>query len=590
MEVKGSFLAAFFVLTWSSFIWADQSQLLFDEPEGASSSGIRVAVIGAGAAGSSAAYHLQKFSQAGPDPIPLDITIFDTSTRVGGRTTTVNALDDPKYPTELGGSIFVQINHILYNFTREFGFNATSKIFRSSPGSKYDLGIWDGSEFVLIQANDDGRSRWQGWWDLVKLLWKYGLSPITTQRLTKNAVGKFLRFYDEPLFPFSTLQAAVEETDLLQYVGATGEQVLQTAGVSELFSREVIQASTRVNYGQNLGGIHGLEALVCMAIEGAIAVEGGNWQLFDEAVKRSHATVKLNNTVTEVVKSDKGGYHIHTSTDQVGEERSYDTVILAAPYQFANITFTPPLTHPPETIPYVSLHVTLLTSPHRLSPSFFDLDSEDEVPSSVLTTLPKDLDLGSRRGIDAVGPPGFWSISTLRVLDPDSDGAIDHDDTASPSPSETESSQRPQYQGHQPQYLYKIFSPAPLTAAFISRLLDFPLAAEDASTDADTDTSLSAISKSDVTWFYQKIWKSYPYETPRTVFERIRLDGDPTSDLAEDSTGDLSGSLKQVQGNGIWYTSGIESFISTMETSALSGMNVARLIVDELRSRNNGTS
>ena len=30
----------------------------------------------------------------------------------------------------------------------------------------------------------------------------------------------------------------------------------------------------------------------------------------------------------------------------------------------------------------------------------------------------------------------------------------------------------------------------------------------------------------------------------------------------------------------MWYTSGIESFISTMETSSLMGMNVARLIAD----------
>jgi hypothetical protein len=34
-------------------------------------------------------------------------------------------------------------------------------------------------------------------------------------------------------------------------------------------------------------------------------------------------------------------------------------------------------------------------------------------------------------------------------------------------------------------------------------------------------------------------------------------------------------------GPGFYYTSGIESFISTMETSALMGMNVARLIVDD---------
>lgn len=35
-----------------------------------------------------------------------------------------------------------------------------------------------------------------------------------------------------------------------------------------------------------------------------------------------------------------------------------------------------------------------------------------------------------------------------------------------------------------------------------------------------------------------------------------------------------------LDGNGLWYTSGIEQFISTMETSSLMGMNVARLVVD----------
>jgi prenylcysteine oxidase / farnesylcysteine lyase len=32
---------------------------------------------------------------------------------------------------------------------------------------------------------------------------------------------------------------------------------------------------------------------------------------------------------------------------------------------------------------------------------------------------------------------------------------------------------------------------------------------------------------------------------------------------------------------GLYYTSGMESFISTMETSALMGMNVARLVMDD---------
>ena len=67
----------------------------------------------------------------------------------------------------------------------------------------------------------------------------------------------------------------------------------------------------------------------------------------------------------------------------------------------------------------------------------------------------------------------------------------------------------------------------------------------------------------DVTWIHRKLWQSYPYEFPRTKFEKLRLN------------------------EGVWYTAGMEGFISTMETSALSGMNVARLIVDELARRRN---
>lgn len=39
--------------------------------------------------------------------------------------------------------------------------------------------------------------------------------------------------------------------------------------------------------------------------------------------------------------------------------------------------------------------------------------------------------------------------------------------------------------------------------------------------------------------------------------------------------------LTGLQADGQWYTAGIESFISTMETSSLMGSNVARLVVDK---------
>ncbi|OQV06438.1 hypothetical protein CLAIMM_11000 [Cladophialophora immunda] len=521
----------------------------------------RVAIIGAGAGGSSTSYYLQRFSQQHSLPCestPIHITVFDSNPYV--------VAGPPR--------IFVKINHILYNATRDFGLTASVKIYQSAPDSKYELGIWDGNDFVFKaeREDDEDRSSWRGWWDIAKLLWKYGLAPIRTRQATKKAVGEFLKFYEEPIFPFSSIGEAVDATGLHAYTGLTGKDVLQEARVGDLFSREIIQASTRVNYASNLGGIHGLETLVCMAIEGAMAIEDGNWHIFDEMVRSTADELFLNATVTDVVKDDKKGtFQLKTANEDINRRLTmeysaeYDTVILAAPYQFANITFSPPLITVPQKIPYVSLYVTLFTSPHRLSPAFFGLDSQADVPLSVLTTLSLDLsdELGPRRGVDAVGPPGFWSISTLRVLHPKTDGVF-----CGPTSNCTELPAGAGADGSEEdtQYLYKIFSPAPLTGTFLSSLLGFQYSPEP---ESKHDDPLSRLPKSEITWLHEKHWHSYPYELPRTTFENFTLCS--TESCSSHGISD-----------GAYYLSGMESFISTMETSALAGMNVARLVVRDL--------
>jgi prenylcysteine oxidase/farnesylcysteine lyase len=89
----------------------------------------------------------------------------------------------------------------------------------------------------LVTSNEDG------WWDKAKLLWRYGLAPIKTNRLMKSVVGKFERMYEEPVFPWKSLSAVVREVGLGEVVGQTGEQFLKEAGIGEKFSQEIIQAS-----------------------------------------------------------------------------------------------------------------------------------------------------------------------------------------------------------------------------------------------------------------------------------------------------------------------------------------------------------
>ena len=189
---------------------------------------------------------------------------------------------------------------------------------------------------------------------------------------------------------------------------------------------------------------------MCMAIEGAMQIEGGNWQIFDGMLKASNATVFLSTAVDGITKNNRGTYSFKTSSKDTssGEkyisESSFDTVILAAPLQFSNIEVENDLLkHTPDEIPYVTLHVTLFTSPYTLSPTFFNLAPDVEVPSTILTTIPPDEVVENPE--DGVGSPGFFSISTLRTI------------------------VNPQTQ--QEEHLYKIFSPREVTPDFLSRIL-----------------------------------------------------------------------------------------------------------------------
>ncbi|KAH0559567.1 hypothetical protein GP486_003921 [Trichoglossum hirsutum] len=481
----------------------------------------RVAIIGGGAGGASAAYYLRKY--ADETGIKPSITVYERSGYLGGRSTTVNVFDNASEPVELGASIFVEVNRNLVSAAKEFGLTMDDADKSRPEDVPERLGVWDGQDFVFTQP--DG-GYW--WWDLARLLWKYGWTPIRTHNLMKSTIGTFLKMYEEPYFPFRSLSQVAYDLGLTNITSETGEKFLEANNIRPPFSTDIIQASTRVNYAQNLPFIHGLETMVCMATDGAMSVRGGNWQIFDGMIKAAGATVKLNTTVQQIRKTDFGTYVLSSkgkapSLSPTVQEHEYDVVVLAAPLQDASITLTPRPAYVPAKIPYVKLHVTLLTSPHRLSPAAFNLPSDAAVPSVVLTTLGPDETPRERE--EGVGRAGFFSISTLRhVVNPSSNGD---------------------------EYLYKIFSPARITGADLARFLGF---SSSGGNDDDDDDAVD----DDVTWIYRHVWRSYPYLYPRVTFDDPLLDNE-----------------------GLWYTSGIESFISAMETSSLMGMNVARLVVDD---------
>lgn len=144
--------------------------------------------------------------------------MFEKTDRVGGRTLTVNVLDDAAHPVELGASIFVTINHILYNATKNFNL-PLAEMTTSQDGDI--TAIWDGDRIVYESAQG---TSW--WMEAGKLWWRYGLAPYRALTLVKRVVGLFLNLYEEPYFPFRSLTRSVFELGLEKITSVTGEQLL----------------------------------------------------------------------------------------------------------------------------------------------------------------------------------------------------------------------------------------------------------------------------------------------------------------------------------------------------------------------------
>ena len=68
----------------------------------------------------------------------------------------------------------------------------------------------------------------------------------------KATTAKFFKMYDEPAFPFRSLTQVVQDVGLLDVVATTGEQYIADNGITGPFAHDIVQASTRVNYAQNL--------------------------------------------------------------------------------------------------------------------------------------------------------------------------------------------------------------------------------------------------------------------------------------------------------------------------------------------------
>lgn len=122
--------------------------------------------------------------------------------------------------------------------------------------------------------------------------------------------------YTPTLHKWPSVEELGKQLKWLYLTAQTSAEYLTGQGISEHFIHELHESMTRVNYGQvgrdedyleqirlrsfvlqNSDDLHGLLGAVSMATDGAVVVEGGNFQVFEQFLNRSGAKVHLGTKV-----------------------------------------------------------------------------------------------------------------------------------------------------------------------------------------------------------------------------------------------------------------------------------------------------
>lgn len=210
----------------------------------------RIAVVGGGASGTSAAFFLSEIARTAGKP--TQIHLFERRDYLGGRSTVVYPFDEEggEYayePIEAGASIFVDANLNLQKAVKVFGLKTMAYGGERDGGR---LGVWDGEEMVWEETPNGS-----GWWDKARMFWRYGRALYQLRSLTAAAVDNFLKLYQADFNrkgPYATISemAAGIGDEFRRLPTMTGtEYLVDEQNVNPLAVNELVEVATRTNYG-----------------------------------------------------------------------------------------------------------------------------------------------------------------------------------------------------------------------------------------------------------------------------------------------------------------------------------------------------
>lgn len=293
----------------------------------------KIAVIGAGVGGTSFSYFTKELF--GDENIEVDVY---EANEVGGRLATID-IDGQRYET--GGSIIHPDNRYMAHFCKKFDL-------QKKEGSDFSrkFALYDGKEIVFSE------SQWEIT-TLIKLLWRYGFSPLRLSNHVEKMLSYFKRIYQlqELGKSFNSVEDLLKamSPEFIEDVKISSEKGFAELGISNNTINELIMAGLLVNFGQTTSA-HKFVGLVSVSAENGHlwAISGGNKQVPEKLLKYSGANL-IKEKVTKISLNKESGQfnisyspldnvHLEKDIDTVDQQekrnsvnKTYDIIIMAAP-------------------------------------------------------------------------------------------------------------------------------------------------------------------------------------------------------------------------------------------------------------------
>ena len=246
------------------------------------------------------------------------------------------------------------------------------------------------------------RTGYCGFFNSIKLLWRYGFSLFRLSRAVDTTLKEFCTIYDlqESGASFKTVPEMLQAMGGNKFVTltqVTGEEYfVNTLGLRKDLVDELICAALKVNYGQD-NSVDAFTTMVALAgmQDGSLwRVQDGNKLIPEHALDASKAVYHAANVISVTRKEINGkpSYTVEATDlrpsekDSSVESLEYDVVILASPLNISKIQFHDFPNFIYTTAARTPYHRTVATFiKGQINPEMFGFQDYSNFPLDVLT-------------------------------------------------------------------------------------------------------------------------------------------------------------------------------------------------------------